>query len=132
MYAQRTTTPGAGAVTVLLFLSYADEDREIAREIGGRLNQEHVRVYPSQNRRDHDDLAIAGHEGSIRQADAFLALLSPSFLASTLCRRERDLALHREQHRQVNGAEPDFVQVLQIRETPYHEAGSLRSRPWFD
>jgi hypothetical protein len=132
MHAQRTTIPSPGAVTVLLFLSYADEDREIAQEIAERLDQEHVRVYPSQNGRYDDDLTIADPEGAIHQADAFLALLSPSFLASTSCRRERDLALHWEQHCQADGAEPEFVQVLQIRETPYAEAGSLRRRPWFD
>ena len=117
---------------MLLFLSYADQDGGIAREIAERLNQVHVRVYPAQGDQDHDDVTIASPEGAIRQADAFLALLSPDFLTSTSCRREQDLALRREQHCWVNDAEPDFVQVLQIRETPHNDAGSLRSRPWFD
>jgi hypothetical protein len=116
---------------VLLFLSYAEEDKDVARTIAGRLINQNVTVYPPQNghvrEADTEDLARA-----INQADAFLALLSPSFLASNSCRREHDLALHREQRGKANGAAADFVQVLQIRETPLEQAGLLKSRPWFD
>jgi hypothetical protein len=117
---------------LLLFLSYADDDKEIAGEIAQRLQRGHVKVYPPQTGHDNNDLAFDGPEGAIGQADAFLALLSPSFLASSSCRRERELALHREQHGTVNGTGSGFVQVLQVRETAYHEAGALRSRPWLD
>ena len=119
-------------MTVLLFLSYADEDRDIAVEITQRLSQHHVKVYPPQSGHVNDVLGIGDPEGAISEADAFLALLSPSFLASSSCRRERELALHREQRNLVSGASPSFIRVLQVRETSYHEAGSLRSRPWFD
>lgn len=128
----RTARPGVDVMSVLLFLSYADEDRDIAREITQWLGQRHVDVYPPPSDTVSNDVRTGDPERAISQADAFLALLSPSFLASSSCRRERELALHREQRNSVSGARPTFIQVLQVRETPYHEAGSLRDRPWFD
>jgi TIR domain len=116
---------------VLLFLSYADEDKDIAQEIAERLSVRQVKVYPHVGH-VNGALACCSSEGAIGQADAFLALLSPSFLTSSSCRRERELALHRERRRCTAGAGADFVQVLQVRATPYHEAGPLRDRPWFD
>ena len=118
-------------MTVLLYVSFAAEDRPIAQEIAERLSQRHVAVYPPQIGQVNS-LATGGIECAISQADAFLALLSPSFLTSSLCRRERELALHREQRGRFAGAKPNFVQVLEVRATPYHEAGPLRGRPWLN
>jgi hypothetical protein len=118
---------------VLLFLSYATEDSEIAGEIADRLSSKDVSVYASQHAAGSPVLARAEPERAIQQADAFLALLSPDSLTSSSCRRERELALHREQlGRQESGSASGFVQVLQVRQTPYHRAGSLHSRPWLD
>jgi len=122
---------GPGAVTVLLFLSYADEDSEIAREIATRLRTDDVSVYSANDSVSRFDSTATEPEYAIQRADAFLALLSPNSLTSTSCRRERELALYREQRNRDSGTETDFVQVLQIRETPYHQAGSLHIRPWF-
>lgn len=117
---------------MLLFLSYADEDSAIAREIADHLSSEDISVYSTQDDAGNLDLTAAEPECAILGADAFLALLSPSFLASATCRRERELALLQEQANRGTGTETDFVRVLQIRDTPYHQAASLRSRPWFD
>jgi hypothetical protein len=122
----------AGAVTVFVFLSHADEDSEIAREVAARLNSEDVTVYSSQGNANNLVLTPAGPECAIQQADAFLALLSPDFLTSTSCRRERELAFHLEQRSRDNGEDGSFIQVLKVRETPYHQAGALHSRPWYD
>ena len=115
---------------VLLYISYAHEDSRIAREIAEQLRQRDVRILPQQVGHAHNGIVNGGIEGAISQADAFLALLSPSFLASASCRREQELALHREHRGQVAEVLPDFVQVLEVRATPYHEAGPLRGRPW--
>lgn len=117
---------------MLLFLSYADEDSDIAREIADRLRSKHVRVYGSRNGAVLSGMTTPDPECAIQQADAFLALLSPDSLTSTSCRRERELALRRERPGAADRAGPDFVRVLQIRDTPYHPAGPLRSQPWFD
>ena len=117
---------------MLLFLSYADEDGDIAREIADRLRSEHVSVYAPRDGAGSAALTEADPERVILQADAFLALLSPDSLISASCRRERELALRRERPGAANRAGTDFVRVLQIRDTPYHQAGPLRSQPWFD
>ena len=116
---------------MLLFLSYADEDVDIAREIADRLRSEHVSVYAPQEARP-PGVASADIEHAIQEADAFLALLSPDSLTSASCHRERELALRKDQHGADDSADADFVHVLQIRDTPYHRAGPLRSQPWFD
>jgi TIR domain len=116
---------------MLLFLSYADEDVEVAREIADRLRSEHVSVYAPREAVP-SEVAPTDIEHAIQEADAFLALLSPDSLTSASCRRERELALNKDQHGADDGTDADFVRVLQIRDTPYHPAGPLRSQPWFD
>lgn len=117
---------------MLLFLSYADEDSEAAREIADRLSKEDISIYSPQDGAGDAGLASTAPECALHQADAFLALLSPDFLTSTSCRRERGLALSVEDSRHANGVPGDFVQVLKIRETPHLHAAALQSRPWFD
>jgi TIR domain len=117
---------------MLLFLSYADEDGEIAREIADRLRSEHVSVYTPRDGAVPSGVTAADAERAIQQADAFLALLSPDSLTSASCRREREVALRRQRRGAIGRAGTDFVRVLQIRDTPYHQAGPLRSQPWFD
>lgn len=117
---------------MLLFLSYADEDGDIAREIAERLRSEHVSVYAPRDGARPSSVTTTDPERAIQQADAFLALLSPDSLTSASCRRERELALRRERRSAADRAGTDFVRVLQIRDTPYHQAGSLRSQLWFD
>jgi TIR domain len=116
---------------MFVFLSHADEDSEIAREVADRLSSDDVTVYSSQGSEGNLIPAASEPDCAIQRADAFLALLSPYFLTSTSCRRERELALRREQCRHDNGT-GDFIQVLKIRETPNHRAAVLHNRPWFD
>lgn len=117
---------------MLLFLSYAEEDGEIARDIAARLRSEHVRVYaPRADWRPYGTTAM-DPERAIQQADAFLALLSANSLTSASCRVEREIAMRRELRSAADGLATDFVRVLQIRDTPYHQGGSLRGHPWFD
>lgn len=112
-----------------LFLSYADEDGEIAREIAARLSSANVSIYSPQDAASESGSMVLERERAIQQADAFLALLSPYSLTSAPCRRDRQLAFRQERrHRNNRG----FVRVIQVRETPYHQAGWLHSRPWLD
>ena len=117
---------------MLLFLSYAYEDRVIAREIAQRLDECQVRVYPPQNGDVSHQLVTGGVETAITQADGFLMLLSPHSLASPSCQRESELALQREESGRIHGSGPGFIQVLKIRETCSSEPTSLRELPWFD
>jgi TIR domain len=114
-------------------MSYADEDDKIAQEIADQLSSDEVSICSTQGSAARRlDRFPSEPALEIQQADIFLALVSPYSMASTLCRQERELALYREQRLHQSGISGSFVQVVQVRQTPYHEAGSLRSQPWFD
>ena len=116
----------------MLFLSYAEEDGETAREIAESLGGQGLKVLRWQDPQNRGGLFIQRIEDAIHHADAFLALLSPSFMASTWCRLERELALHREQDLRVSGSTGAFIHVLKIVDGQYHDAGLLRSYDWVD
>jgi hypothetical protein len=111
-----------------VFLSYAEEDREIAAEISAWLGEQGVERF---------DWLISGGgrflpliEGAISRADAFLALLSPHFMASKWCGRERDFALVREQQLQEDDQDRVFVHVLEVRAVRPDTTGFLSGYNW--
>jgi hypothetical protein len=112
---------------VQLFLSYAEEDRERADEIAGRLSDLGFGIYNWRDPSTRGGRFIRDIEKAIKSADAFLTLLSPSFLASEWCRREAELAIQREGDLRQQGREAVFVHVLQIADTPPEDLGFLRS-----
>src|SRR6266508_2416221 len=116
-----------GTRTMGLFLSYAEEDGRTALEIATRLGQR-FEVYDWQRQRGGRFLERIERE--INKADAYVALLSPHFLASPYCRLERELAIHRELDLQARDPSVAFVHVIRIAETPYPDAGFLRSYDW--
>ncbi len=99
-----------------VFLSYADSDRELARELAQRLAGAGIRVW-------WDDAEISAGENwaeaierALREADALVVLLSPDAVRSRWVRREVDYAL---------GA-PRFARRIvpvQVKPTP--------NAPWF-
>jgi hypothetical protein len=112
---------------VQLFLSYAEEDRERADEIAGRLSDLGFSIYNWRDPSTRGGRFIRDIEKAIKSADAFLTLLSPSFLASEWCRREAELAIQREGDLRQQGREAVFVHVLEIADTPPEDLGFLRS-----
>jgi hypothetical protein len=69
-------------------------------------------------------------EARVADADVFVAVLSPYYLTSAGCRRERSLALQRESGSSAGA--PGFVRVVTAADTPYPESGSLHRHPWVD
>jgi len=116
---------------VLLFLSFAPDDGEVAGAIASWLAERDYRICSRRGTGVDDPQVTGGPEYKISQADAFIAVMSPSFLASASCRRERVLALHREP---PNAAPepPYFIHVVEVRPTPYIDTGALRARGWVD
>jgi hypothetical protein len=114
----------------MLFLSYAGEDDETAREIADWFDTQGLEVYLWQDHRSGQ--FIEEIETSINKADAFLALMSPNFLASPWCRRERELAMFREKELRVRDPAATFIHVLKVKDTAYAETGFLRSYDWLD
>lgn len=108
------------------FLSYAVEDSAVGRHVADLLRANGVPVFDWQDPQQRGDRFIQKIEQQINQADGFLALLSPSFLASPWCRLERDLALQRGADLQASGRTGSFIHVLKVRDTFVSEAGFLR------
>ena len=79
-----------------LFLSYARQDEEMGCEIAASLGQRGFDVYHWRDPRQRGGRFLERIEQEIGRADAFLALVSPHFLASGWCRLESDLAMYRE------------------------------------
>lgn len=69
-------------------------------------------------------------ESAISRADAFIALMSPHFMASKWCSRERDLALFREQQLQEDDQERAFVHVVEVGRIRPDTAGFLGAYNW--
>jgi TIR domain len=115
-----------------LFLSYAEEDGETARELVNWLRGEGLTIYHWQDPAEGGARFLERIEHEIGQADAFFALLSPDFLGSRWCRLERDLAVHREMEFRANDPTNPFIYVLKIAEIPYPDTGSLQRYAWFN
>jgi hypothetical protein len=114
----------------LLFLSYSEEDREVASQITAMLHERSIDVYTWEGRRGGQ--FIREIERAINRADGFIALMSPSFLASQWCRDEWELALQREHDLQSDNPHLVFIYVLMVSETSPSEGGFLRGRDWLD
>ncbi len=115
---------------MLLFLSFAAEDSEVAEKIALWFSARDVRVCSRRGTHSDDSTVTGDFESKIGQADAFISVMSPDYLASASCRRERVVALHREPpdvagHRR-------FIYVLEVRESLFHDAGELTARQWTD
>jgi TIR domain len=113
-----------------VFLSYAEEDWEVARQITAMLRELGIDVYNWQGRRGGQ--FIREIERAISQAYAFIALISPHYLASQWCRHEWEFALQREHDLQADSPDLVFNYVLKVADTLYAEADVLHGRDWLD
>ncbi|MBV9449016.1 MAG: toll/interleukin-1 receptor domain-containing protein [Streptosporangiaceae bacterium] len=111
-----------------VFLSFAEEERELADEIAEQLGDRWFDVLDPARQRNQ---ATTQLEADIRASDAFVVLLSPSYLVSPQCRLEHDLAV-RLAGQQDATPSTAFIHVLKVRETPYSDAGQLRAYDWAD
>jgi hypothetical protein len=114
----------------LLFLSYAEEDWEVARQLNAKLRELGIDVYDWQGRRGGQ--FIREIEGAISRADGFVALMSPHFLASRWCSLELEFALQLEHEMQVENKDLVFIYVLKVADTPRTAAGFLSARDWLN
>lgn len=115
---------------MLLFVSFAADDSEVAREIAEWLSrQPDTRICSRRGTGVDDPGVTGGTERKIAQADAFVAVMSPSYMASASGRRERVLALHREPA-DADGRPPVFLQVIEVRPTQFPTAGAFSPTHW--
>ena len=108
-----------------IFLSYAEEDTGTASAIATWLKYQGFELFDWKDPKSRGEQFIKLIEEQMREADAFLALLSPSLIRSSWCDRERGLAIRREQALQEADPERSFIRVLKIAETPDEDTGLL-------
>jgi TIR domain-containing protein len=104
-----------------VLISYAHTDADPARLLTDELTKAGADVHWGQN------LLVRELQGAIEAADLFIVLLSPAYLESEWCRREFDVALHRETELRKR-----FVHVCQVADTPGAGTGLLRPYDWID
>jgi transcriptional regulator with XRE-family HTH domain len=80
-----------------VFLSYAEQDRHTGQEVAAWLGDHGFRVLSAGLPAADHPGAGSGEARLIDTAQAFVVLLSPSFLSSPRCQEELDLAVRREQ-----------------------------------
>ena len=117
----------------MLFLSYAKEDERAAAIVATALRARGYTVYDWQDPERQAGRFIKEIEGAIQHADAYVALVSPHFMASPWCQRERELALQRELDLQATDqTNRVFIYVLKIAPGRYTGAGFMRGYAWLD
>ncbi len=115
----------------MLFVSYAAEDSEVATEVVNWLSEHgHADVYTwrTERMRPTSDRI----EERISQADDFIALVSPNFLADPLCRRERELAAGRERGLRLTYPYAPFVHLLLVGEIEESADGLPSGDEWLE
>jgi transcriptional regulator with XRE-family HTH domain len=115
-----------------VYLSYAEQDDAAGREIAAWLAGHGFRVHSAGLPAADQPRTGAGERAVIDTAQAFVLLLSPSFLSSPRCREELDAAVRREQQLISDGLATDFIYVLGIAETPDLDKSGLQSYPLMD
>ncbi len=116
----------------MLFLSYAKADQLVAAEVASWLAQQGIETFNWLAPEQRGKLFMREIQEAMGRADDFLALVSPSYMASRWCRREADLALQIEQHMQSTEPNAMFVHVLLVKSTPVPDLGFLASYDWVD
>jgi TIR domain len=130
-YSQKGNRAGHGPARRKIrqvFLSYSDEDHEVARRLASCLLDQGIEpVDPRDEKTRAAAMGIGWTERWIGEADLFFVLLSPRFLASPWCRRELDLAFRVEQD-----ARNQFIHVAKVSEMRGADPGFLCSYDWLD
>src|ERR1700722_15585507 len=104
----------------MLFLSYAEEDGDTARDIATWFREKQdIPVYYWQDPAKRGVDFIEQMEQKLNEADAFIALDSPHFSDSTWCHRETQIALLREEQLRLSQPAARFIRVLKIADTPH-------------
>ncbi|MGH3778047.1 MAG: toll/interleukin-1 receptor domain-containing protein [Pseudonocardiaceae bacterium] len=110
-----------------MFLSYAAEDGTTADRLVSRFTGMEIELFWWQDTEQRGKRFVGEIEDGIGSADLFVILMSPNYLSSPWCRRERDLAILRE-----TDLRRQFIYVLKLVETSYSESGFLSSYDWLD
>ncbi|MGH3631285.1 MAG: toll/interleukin-1 receptor domain-containing protein, partial [Sciscionella sp.] len=110
----------------MIFISYSEQDKEIAAEIAAWVSRRDIAVFNWLAPEQRGGRFLEQIQKAMSVADDFLALMSPHYIKSYWCQREKDLALQREQDIRVKEPARNFIHVLVVAETPLSDMGFLR------
>ena len=110
-----------------VFISFAAEDAVVAERLGAFWETLGVVVFRFDDSTRRTGRVVGEIEQQIGEADVFVVLLSPQYLASGWCVQERDLAIHREAE-----SSSSFVHVIKVATTSPRSSGLLRNYHWVD
>lgn len=113
-----------------IFLSYADDDNQIGEDIATWLSDHGFRILTSGTPERGYEVHSFTEPLVMEGVQAFVILLTPSYLSSPRCCRELDQATRFKQSQPTGLAE--FIYVIRIGDTPYPEGFDLRSCPVTD
>lgn len=117
----------------LLFISYAEEDRAIAGAIATRLKAEGFDLFDWLAAEQRGRQFSREIEKAITSADAFIVVLSPSYLASQWCQKEWHLAHSREVRLHRHQPDRMFIHVAWVADIPQdRELGFISGYDWGD
>jgi transcriptional regulator with XRE-family HTH domain len=115
-----------------VFLSYSEEDSDVARSISDRLHATGLEVFNWPDPSQHGKRIFHDIEASIKEADAFIAVLSPRFLASDSCGRQVAMAVQRDQDLRSRDPMATFISVALVAIVRPSDAGVLGTYDWLD
>jgi transcriptional regulator with XRE-family HTH domain len=115
-----------------VFLSYAEQDEKRAQGVAAWLARHGFRVLSAGLPAAGDPEGTSGGTRGLDAAQAFVALLSPSFLSTPRCREELSLAVRREQQLIAAGVVANFLYVLRIDAVADAEDPALSSHAVLD
>jgi hypothetical protein len=112
----------------LIFVSYAERDGSEAARVVTALRDSGLEVYDW--RENNGTRFMDQINEKIKEAEAFLALMSPNFQESPWCRREVERALTRD-NVLLRGPSWPFIYILPVGHVREDETGFLSSYGWF-
>lgn len=115
-----------------IVLSYAEQDRSTGLDVAAWLRDHGFRVATTDQPTTDGHEPGPGDRPRIASAQAFVVLLSSSFLASARCRDELALAIRHEQQLFSAGHEADFIYILRLGKTPDADESGLAPYPHID
>jgi hypothetical protein len=110
-----------------VFLSYAEQDGSIGKEIAAWLNDHGFQVVSAGPPAADDNEPSPALSHVIDTAQAFVVVLSRSFLSSPRCQQELRLALNRERQLLSTGRASGFVYVMRVTDTTDLDDSDLSS-----
>jgi hypothetical protein len=108
---------------VKIFVSYAEEDRDIASVIVGRLEASGHELFNWLDPAQRGKQITPNIEEGMSTADAYLALLSPSYRKSYWCTQERGIAARREEAIKRLDPNARFIYVVVVAAVALGEEG---------